>query len=136
MTLIIDTSAVLAVLGGEPEAKTFSDLMVLAKPHISISAGTLIECYRVTGSRSRRHGPDEVDRLLRRLDIEIAPVDAAQVAFARDGMDRFGKGRGTAPAVLNFGDLFAYALARARAAPLLFKGDDFRQTDLIPAWTP
>lgn len=65
--------------------------------------------------------------------LAIAPIDAAQVAFAREGVGRFGKGRAAPPAVLNFGDLFAYALARSLAAPLLFKGDDFSQTDVEPA---
>lgn len=118
----------------EPEALTFFDLMDKAEPAI-ISTGNVIEVYRVVQARARRRLVD-VDNLIVQLLVQVAPVDAAQVAFARDGMDRFGKGRDSAPAVLNFGDLFAYALARARAAPLLFKGDDFSQTDLIPAWTP
>ena len=118
----------------EPEAEAFFDLMDKAKPAI-ISAGNMIEVYRVVQAKAR-HRLADVDNLMVQLQVQVAPVDAAQVALARDGMERFGKGRGTAPAVLNFGDLFAYALARARAAPLLFKGDDFTQTDLIQAWTP
>lgn len=136
MTLVIDTSAVIAVLGGEPEARIFVDLMVSAMPEVRISAGTLIECHRLSIRHGGSRAPDDVDSLLRRLAIVIAPVDATQVALARIGMERFGKGRGAAPAVLNFGDLFAYALARALDAPLLFKGDDFRATDVVPAWTP
>jgi ribonuclease VapC len=64
---------------------------------------------------------------------EIVPVDADQVVAAREGMLRFGKGRGKGPAVLNFGDLFAYALARRLDLPLLFKGDAFARTDVRPA---
>lgn len=133
MTLVVDSSAVMAVLMDEPEALTFFDLMDRAEPAI-ISAGNMIEIYRVVQAKAWRRLAD-VDNLMAQLLVQVAPVDAVQVAFARDGMERFGKGRGTAPAVLNFGDLFAYALARARQAPLLFKGDDFARTDVVPAWT-
>jgi len=78
-------------------------------------------------------GPEalsEIDVLLEVTGAEVVPVDADQVALARLGMVRYGKGRGEQPAVLNFGDLFAYALARTLDAPLLFKGDDFAQTDV------
>lgn len=136
MTLVIDTSAAVAIMGGEAEAATFTRLLISAKPRVAISAGTLIECYRVAVARTGPSGSEEVDRLLQWFAITITPVDAAQVALARDGMERFGKGRAATPAVLNFGDLFAYALARARQAPLLFEGDDFARTDVIPAWTP
>ena len=64
---------------------------------------------------------------------EIVSVDADQVATARDGMLRFGKGRGEEPAVLNFGDLFAYALAKRLGLPLLYKGEDFARTDVVAA---
>lgn len=134
--LVIDTSVIFAIFGNEPEGSLFSDMIVTARPTVCISAGNVIEAHRVAISKGGTRSATQVDRLLRRLDVEIIPVDAAQVAFARDGMERFGKGRGAAPAVLNFGDLFAYALARARAAPLLFKGTDFSLTDVIPAWTP
>jgi ribonuclease VapC len=76
-----------------------------------------------------------VDALLETTGAEIVPVDADQVAFARQGMLLFGKGRGTEPAVLNFGDLFAYALARRLRLPLLYKGDDFARTDVEPAYS-
>jgi len=133
LTLVVDSSAVLAILMAEVEAEVFFDLMDAAEPAV-ISAGNMIEIYRVVQARTR-HRLADVDALVAQLLLQIAPVDAAQVAFARDGMERFGRGRGTAPAVLDFGDLFAYALARARRAPLLFKGDDFLQTDVVPAWT-
>jgi ribonuclease VapC len=136
LTVVVDTSAILAILNEEAEATTFARLLRAASGSSLISAGNAIEANRVMLSRAGGRSARQLDRLLHHFDIEIAPVDAAQVAFARDGMERFGKGRGTAPAALNFGDLFAYALARARTAPLLFKGDDFTQTDLIPAWTP
>ena len=77
-----------------------------------------------------------MDALLAAAEAEVVPVDAAQVAAARDGMLRFGRGRGEEPGVLNFGDLFAYALAKRLNAPLLFKGDDFTRTDLKPLALP
>ena len=73
-----------------------------------------------------------VDRLIELYGIEPVPVDPAQVALAREGMLAYGKGRGEQPAALNFGDLFAYALARQLRLPLLFKGEDFAATDVMP----
>ena len=78
----------------------------------------------------------DLDRLLSVYGIVVAAMDEGQLQLSKDGMRRFGKGRGAHPAVLNFGDLFAYALARSCAAPLLFKGDDFGATDVEPAWRP
>jgi ribonuclease VapC len=75
---------------------------------------------------------DAVDRLIELYGIEPVPVDVAQVALARGAMLAYGKGRGEAPAALNFGDLFAYALAKQLRLPLLFKGDDFLATDVVP----
>jgi ribonuclease VapC len=76
-------------------------------------------------------GVAELDALMAQLGIELIPVDAAQVAFARDGFSRFGKGRH--PAALNFGDLFAYALATSRELSLLYVGQDFARTDVLSA---
>lgn len=132
MTLVVDSSAILAILLDEPEAARFFELIDAAEVAV-VSAGNLIEVFRVAQAKGRIR-LEEVDFLVAQLLIEIAPVDAAQVAFAREGMERFGKGRASSPAVLNFGDLFAYALARSLEAPLLFKGDDFAQTDIGPAW--
>jgi ribonuclease VapC len=77
-------------------------------------------------------GVAAIERLLAVYRIEPEPVDAAQVGVARDAMLAYGKGRGQEPAVLNFGDLFAYALAKRLGLPLLFKGDDFARTDVTP----
>lgn len=132
--IVIDTSAIFAILGGEPEGRAFSNLIVAEQPDVCISAGNVIEAYRVSMAKGSRRSGREIDGFITQFGVEVIAVDAAQVAFAREGMERFGKGRGAAPAVLNFGDLFAYALARSLAAPLLFKGDDFGQTDLEPAW--
>jgi ribonuclease VapC len=134
LIVIVDSSAFLAVLLAEPEAEAFFEIMNAAEPAL-ISAGNIVEIYRVVQARAPKR-LSEVDLLMAELALETAPVDAAQTKLAREGMERFGKGRGAPPAVLNFGDLFAYALARAMRAPLLFKGNDFGATDIEPAWTP
>lgn len=125
----------MAIFNEEAEATAFARIVRAAAGDAFISAGSLIETYRVMLARAGPQAADQVDRFLVHFALQIAPVDAAQTRLAREGMERFGKGRGAAPAVLNFGDLFAYALARAMQAPLLFKGDDFRATDVTPAWT-
>ncbi len=125
--MIVDTSALIAVLRREPEADRFLDRL-LATSEVRISAGTLLE-IRIVAERDG--GSAELEELLATLGIEVVPVDARQVDLAFDGFRRFGKGRH--PAALNFGDLFAYALARAMDEPLLFKGDDFNRTDVKAA---
>lgn len=126
----------MAIFNQEAEEMAFARLVRAASGDAFISAGSVIETCRVMLVRAGPQAADQVDRFIVHFGVQIAPVDAAQAALARIGMERFGKGRGAAPAVLNFGDLFAYALARALDAPLLFKGDDFRATDVVPAWTP
>lgn len=131
MILVADSSALLAVLLGEPERPRFKRVLLEHDP--KISAGTLIETLRVVQLALGPEALPGVDVLLETTRAEVIPVDADQVALARDGMLRFGKGRGAEPAVLNFGDLFAYALARHLDLPLLFKGDDFARTDVRSA---
>lgn len=131
MTVVIDTSAIMALLLREPEAETV--LALLLRHRTAISAGTLIELNRVAALRRGEDAPAEVAALLATHGTEVVPVDAAQVELASEGHRRFGRGRGAPPAVLNFGDLFAYALARHLEAPLLFKGDDFGRTDVAAA---
>lgn len=126
----------MAIFNEEAEAMAFARILRAASGDSFMSAGNLIETYRVMSARAGPQAADQVDRFLVHFGVQIAPVDAAQTRLAREGMERFGKGRGAPPAVLNFGDLFAYALARAMRAPLLFKGDDFRATDIVPAWMP
>lgn len=130
MRIVVDTSALLAVLLGESERDAFEGALLDHEP--VISAGTLIETLRVIQSAIGPEALTAVDRLLAVYEVEIVPMGTEQVALAREGMIRFGKGRVASPAVLNFGDLFAYALARLLDAPLLFKGDDFALTDLTP----
>ncbi len=128
MILVADRSALLAILLGEPERADFEEFLLAHE--VKISAGTLIETLRVVQLEVGPEGLAGVDELLASTGAEIVPVGADQVATARDGMLRFGKGRGEEPAVLNFGDLFAYALAKRLGLPLLYKGGDFARTDV------
>ncbi len=125
--MIVDTSALIAVLRREPEDDRFVDRL-LATSEVRISAGTLLE-IRIVAERD--DGVADLEELLEAVGIEVVPVDARHVDLAFDGFRRFGKGRHAAG--LNFGDLFAYALARALDEPLLFKGDDFTRTDVKAA---
>ena len=134
MRLAVDTSALLAVVLGEPERDAFVRALLDHEP--VVSAGTLIEALRSLQVRRGAAALPRLHALLKTHAIEVVPVEADQVALAQDGMVRFGRGRGEEPAVLNFGDLFAYALAKWLDAPLLFKGDDFARTDVTPFIPP
>jgi ribonuclease VapC len=129
--IVVDTSAIVAILGSEPEKDRFVDAILAASPRF-MSAVSLQEAGMVIAGR---FGDDAVweplDALLARLDVEIVAHDAALALIAREAFLRFGKGRH--PARLNFGDCAAYALAKANSLPLLFKGGDFAQTDIVPA---
>ncbi len=127
--MIIDTSAILAILFKEPEADYFSSVITAASSR-RISAATLLEATIVLESRFGPAAGPELDEFLSRAQIELEPVTPAQAQTARQAWRRFGKGNH--PAGLNFGDCFAYALAQATREPLLFKGHDFALTD-IPA---
>ncbi len=122
--MIVDSSALMAILAEEPGAAALARRL-LAEPSRRMSAGTLVETLIVAEAGGV---VDDLTALLEEVGIEIIPVDAAQAALALDGFRRFGKGRH--PAGLNYGDLFAYALARAEDEPLLFVGNDFARTDL------
>jgi ribonuclease VapC len=128
--VIVDSSALIAILAHEPERDGFVEAILHARPARISAAGYLETALVVDGYRdpvlSRR-----LDELLDRLGIEIADVDAAQVRVARQAYRDFGRGSGS-PASLNFGDCFAYGLASTSGEPLLFRGDDFSHTDLQP----
>lgn len=128
--MIVDTSAVLAILFREAGFEAFESALVDA-PSCSISAAGFVEVSVVLeslgGDQSLRH----CDSLFRRAGIRVEPVTEEQALLARQGFSDFGKGRH--PANLNFGDCFSYALAKAMGEPLLFKGDDFSKTDVQPA---
>lgn len=128
--MIVDASAILAVLFEEPEKNGFRDLMLM-RTELAMSPVNYLEAaVRADDKRHPKKGA-ELDSLLKALGITIAAVDARQALLAREAYQRFGKGNH--PARLNLGDCFAYALAKARGEPLLFKGDDFRQTDVEAA---
>src|SRR6516164_6510339 len=124
--MVIDTSAVVAVLLNEANAPRITQAMETGSPRL-FSAANLLEAI-VIESRKGENGGRELDLLIYRADIEIIPVDQDQAEIARIAWRRFGKGRH--PAALNYGDCFAYALAKSRRLPLLFQGDDFSQTDI------
>lgn len=128
MRFVVDTSALVAIVNEEPEAERFHRLLLEEQP--VISCGTLIETLRVMQVSLGAPALVEIERLLALYEIEPVSVDPAQVDVARAGMLAYGKGRAAAPAALNFGDLFAYALAKQLELPLLFKGDDFARTDV------
>jgi ribonuclease VapC len=124
--MVIDTSALLAILEDEPERRSFNEC-IQRDPKRFISAATLLEAGIVIEARRGEPGGRELD-LLHRSGFEVVAVDAGQVEIARAAFRAYGKGRHTAG--LNFGDCFAYALARALDEPLLYKGSDFAKTDL------
>ncbi len=127
--MIIDTSAILAILFEEADADHFISAIAAASSR-RISAATLLETTIVLESRVGPTAGHELDAFLSRAQIQLEPVTADQAQTARQAWRRFGKGNH--PAGLNFGDCFAYALAVATQEPLLFKGHDFQLTD-IPA---
>jgi ribonuclease VapC len=129
--IVLDTSALIAILTDEPERRAFNEAIERAAPRI-VSAATLLEAKIVLFARYGGGGVNALDAFLLRGEIRVEPVTAAQAELAFDAFRRFGRGTGHA-AHLNYGDCFSYALARENAAPLLFKGGDFGHTDVEPA---
>jgi ribonuclease VapC len=130
--VIIDSSALLAVLQREAEADQFSELMLLAS-RCAMSAATFVECTNVVDRNNDPRLPRRLDEALREIELQIEPFTEVQAHIARDAYRDYGKGSGH-PARLNLGDCFSYALAYATGEELLFKGDDFIHTDLTPAY--
>lgn len=128
--MVLDSSALIAIMLDEPERARFVDLMD-ADPLRLVSVVNWVEASLVLLARKGEIGVADLDRFASRAAIERVPVDAGQGALALEAFRRFGKGRH--PAGLNFGDCFAYALARSTGECLLFKGDDFGRTDLRSA---
>jgi ribonuclease VapC len=125
--IVIDSSALVAILRDEPERRPFIDTIVdHGEPRLS--AATYVEASMVMELRLGDRGGREIDVLIEDVGMAIVPVDQVQATIAREAFRRFGKGRHRA--ALNFGDCFVYALAKALDAPVLFKGDDFALTDL------
>jgi ribonuclease VapC len=125
--MVIDTSALVAILGMEPEVARLA-MALEADTTRLVCAAAMVETAMVIESRRGIEGGKELDLLIARTGMQIEPVTLAQAEVAREAWRRFGKGRH--PAGLNFGDCFSYALARVTGEPLLFKGEDFALTDV------
>lgn len=132
--MIVDTSAIVAILNDEPEAGAFAE-SIGAATSIRISAATYVESGAVIDSLRDPVVSRKFDRLLEVGRITIEPVTAEHAKSARQAYRDFGKGSGH-PARLNFGDCFSYALASEAGEPLLFKGEDFSKTDVVPVGLP
>lgn len=128
--MVVDTSALVALLLGEPHAADIAAAFESAGPAV-VSAATLVEATIVVESRLGADGVVRLDQLLRTAEVAIVAVDEAQARAAADAWRSFGKGRH--PAALNLGDCFTYALAQVRAEPVLCVGNDFARTDIDTA---
>jgi ribonuclease VapC len=128
--MIVDTSAILAILNDEPERRQFTEA-IEASDECLMSTASFVEASLVLEAMRGYEGLRDLDLLLAKAGVEFVPVDLEQAHVARKAFRIFGKGRH--PAKLNFGDCFSYALAIATHSRLLFKGNDFSQTDVIPA---
>jgi ribonuclease VapC len=131
--MVIDTSALVAILSDEPERHAFATAIEEADRCL-LSTASLVEVSLVIATRYGPEGLRDLDQLVAKAALELVAVDADQADEARRGFLRYGKGRHAAG--LNFGDCFSYALARTTGQPLLFKGADFARTDVAAAWTP
>lgn len=125
--MVVDSSAIIAILKGEPERRMFIEAIERASECL-ISAAIFVEASVVIENSRGYDGLRDFDLFLATAGIEIAPVDAEQAHIAREAYRRYGRRRH--PAGLNFGDCFSYALAKATDSPLLFKGRDFSATDI------
>ena len=132
--IVVDTSVLIAALKNESDAPILIERMGTALER-HISAGSILECGIVIGAKYGDAGLEALRELCASLSLNIVPVDAEQSRIGYEAFQRYGRGR-SHPAQLNFGDCFAYALAKTRNLPLLFKGDDFIHTDIKPALKP
>ena len=131
--MIIDASALIAILRDEPEARTFAEAIAGTNTR-RVSAVNYVEAAAVIDASRNPVASRRFDDLFREADLIIEQVTEAQARIAREAYRDFGEGSGH-PAGLNFGDCFAYALAKTTGEPILFKGDDFSRTDLSAALT-
>ena len=131
--MVIDSSAIIAMIIDEEERPVFEDL-ILRTPVVVMSVVSLVECTIALLGKRVNYDATRLDDTISTFRIDVRPVDLHQGDLARRAFERYGRGRGLAQ--LNFGDCFAYALAKAREEPLLFKGNDFLKTDIVPAWRP
>jgi ribonuclease VapC len=128
--MVIDTSAIVAILRSEPEAPRLEKALVVDRTRL-IPATCVLEARMVLVSRRGEHALAEIDLWLRKIEADIIPVDADLVDLATQAWLTYGKGRH--PAALNFADCISYALAKRADEPLLFIGNDFSQTDIEAA---
>ena len=128
--MIIDTSAIMAILFREPDRACYARKIQEGRPRL-MSAATLLEATMVVEGKGGTSAGADLDSFLRSAEIEVVDITREQAEAARQAWRRFGKGNH--PARLNFGDCFSYALALTTGEPLLFKGNDFAQTDIDPA---
>ena len=128
--MIVDTSAIVAILFNEDDAQIYAEAISRADS-CRVSAATFVEAAIVVESQTKNNGSRQLDAFIRRAGITIEPVTEEQAHIARQAFTDFGKGRH--PAGLNYGDCFSYALSKAMREPLLFKGKDFAKTDLSVA---
>ena len=128
--MIIDTSAIIAVLFNEDDAKIYAQLITQSGSR-RMSAATFVETAIVVETQTKTNGSRQFDAFMRLADIAIEPVTEEHAHIARQAFIDFGKGRHAAG--LNYGYCFSYALAKATGEPLLFKGKDFSKTDLVAA---
>jgi ribonuclease VapC len=128
--MVVDTSALVCILLAEPEAEDFARA-IAQSPDNLVGAPTWVEASIVLTARLGIEGHNLLLELLHRSQATIVPCDASLAGAAYEAWLRYGRGRH--PAGLNFGDCFAYALAKQRGEPLLFKGDDFAKTDIVAA---
>jgi ribonuclease VapC len=132
--MVIDTSAVVAIARREPEALSFARILEQT-PGKVMAAPTYLECVFVLSCIAPKKGMDFLEGLISDTLITIIPFGERELEVAVTARHQFSRGSGH-PAKLNFGDCFAYALAKTRGLPLLFKGDDFIHTDIEPALKP
>ena len=128
--IVVDTSALIAILAREPDAALYAEAIAEADSPL-ISAATLLELHIVMLNRHGGRAGQLVDRLIQDAGFQIEYFTAQHLELAREAYTRYGKGRNSAG--LNYGDCFSYALAKATGLPLLFKGEDFSKTDLLAA---
>ena len=127
--IVVDTSALIAILDGEPDAALYAEAIAETDAPL-ISTASLLELNIVMLNRHGAKAAQIVDRLIQAGGFQVESFTVQHAELAREAYSRYGKGQQTAG--LNFGDCFSYALAKATGLPLLFKGQDFSKTDIIP----
>lgn len=125
--MVIDTSALLAILQNEPERRKLNEAIEAAATRY-LSTASFLESSMIVESRYGADGVRDLDLLIAKAKVSLVPVDEDQAYLARQGFQKYGTGRH--PAGLDYGNCFSYALARSLEQPLLFKGNDFSQTDV------